>query len=95
MRNLALRIILEVSWDDGVCGELIAHLLFGTEDHVLTACSTRPVWRKQLTVRCGNAHGANQHAGDFCHDVSNAHYAHVLRVAGIACPADDETEEDA
>ena len=32
-----------VSWDDGVCGALVAHLLFGTEDHVLTACSDRPI----------------------------------------------------
>ena len=23
------------SWDDGLCGPLVAHLLFGTEDHVL------------------------------------------------------------
>ena len=50
------------AWDDGICGPLLAHLLFGTEDHVLTACFTRRIWRKQLTVRCGNSqhppHGA-------------------------------------
>jgi len=83
------------SWDDGICGALVAHLLFGTEDHVLTACSTRAIWRKQIHVRCGNTHGAHQRASDFCHDLSNAHYDHVLRVADIAWPASDETEEDA
>jgi hypothetical protein len=23
------------SWDDGVCGPLVAHLLFGVEDHMI------------------------------------------------------------
>ena len=83
-------------WHDGVCGVLIAHLLFGTEDHILTACSARTIWHKQITVRCGNTNGANQHADHFCHDVSNAHYGHVLGVTDIAWPADDdETDEDA
>ena len=83
------------SWHDGVCGTLVAHLLFGTEDHVLTACSTHTVWHKQITVRCGNANGVNQHADHFCHDVSNAHYGHVLGVADIEWPAaEDETDED-
>ncbi|KAL1512342.1 hypothetical protein AB1Y20_005603 [Prymnesium parvum] len=40
--------------DDGICGEIVAHLLFG----------------------------------DFCHDVSNAHYGHILRVEDIAWPAE-------
>lgn len=74
------------SWDDGICGELIAHLLFGTEDHVLTECSTRSVWKKQIVIRCGNASGANQSAANFCHDVSNAHYGHILRVKDITWP---------
>ena len=60
------------AWDDGICGPLVAHLLFGTEDHIMAQCSTRPVWSKQLIFRCGNVHSAEgQHAGDFCHDVVN------------------------
>jgi len=77
-----------VSWDDGVCGALVAHLLFGTEDHVLTACSDRPIWRKQIVVRCGNT-SAKQRADGFCHDTSNAHYGHVLHVSDIAWPAEE------
>jgi len=62
------------SWDDGICGPLLAHLLFGTEDHVLTQCSERPIWRKQIEVRCGNVRGVKeQHSEDFCHDVANTH----------------------
>jgi len=74
--------------DDGICGEIVAHLLFGTEDHVLKECTTRTVWHRQLVVRCGNTTASNQHAGDFCHDVSNAHYGHILRVEDIAWPAE-------
>jgi len=97
------------SWDDGVCGPLVAHLLFGTEDHVLSQCSVRPVWRKQIVFRCGNVKGvAGQHAGQFCHDVANAHYGHTLHVRDIQWPTvsptasvvveettDDETDDDA
>ena len=90
------------SWDDGICGPLIAHLLFGTEDHTLAQCSTRPIWRKQIVLRCGNVHGiAGQHAGDFCHDVAGAHYDHTLHIRDIQWPApcpppvdDDETIDD-
>ena len=75
------------SWDDGICGPLVAHLLFGTEDHVLAQCSARPVWRKQIVVRCGNVRGVEgQHADDFCHDVANAHYEHALQVGDIQWP---------
>merc|ERR1711908_152753 len=56
------------SWDDGICGELVAHLLFGTGDHLLTQCSSRPIWRKQIVLRCGNVSLVEgQHAEDFCH----------------------------
>ena len=66
------------SWDDGLCGPLVAHLLFGTEDHMLAQCSDRPLWRKQVVVRCGNKRGVKgQRAGDFCHDVAGAHYGHT------------------
>lgn len=74
-------------WDDGICGALIAHLLFGTEDHVLTACSDRAIWRKQINLRCGNVSGMEgQHAGDFCHELAGMHYDHILRVSDIAWP---------
>ena len=75
------------SWDDGFCGPLIAHLLFGTEDHVVAQCSARPIWRKQLFFRCGDVRGVEgQRADDFCHDVANAHYDHALHVEDIAWP---------
>ena len=40
-------------------------------------------------MRCGNASGAGQNADRFCHDVSNAHYGHVLHVADLAWPSDE------
>ena len=75
------------SWEDGICGPLVAHLLFGTEDHVLTQNSTRSIWRKQIVLRCGNMRGIEgQYAADFCHDVASAHYEHTLRVDDIKWP---------
>ena len=75
------------AWDDGICGPLIAHLLFGTQDHVVAQCSARPVWRQQLFLRCGDVRGVeDQRADDFCHDVADAHYDHALRVEDIAWP---------
>ena len=72
------------SWDDGICGPLVAHLLFGTQDHVLAQCSARPLWRKQIILRCGDVRGVQgQQADHFCHDVANAHYSHVLQVGDI------------
>ena len=74
------------AWDDGICGALVAHLLFGVEDHIVAECSPRHVWRRQLFFRCGDVVARrapespkSQHAGDFCHDVAGAHYEHVLR----------------
>ena len=75
------------SWDDGLCGPLVAHLLFGVEEHVLAQCSPRPIWKPQLTFRCGNVKGVKgQRAGDFCHDVAGAHYEHALRVEDLRWP---------
>ena len=71
------------SWDDGVCGPLVAHLLFGTEDNSLAESSPCPLWRKQVTVRCGNSKASKEKAEDYCHDTSNAHYGHVLNVSDI------------
>ena len=76
------------TWDDGICGPLVAHLLFGTEDHVLAECSARPVWKKQLVFRCGDVRGTagQQAAADFCHDVAGAHYHHALRIEDLKWP---------
>ena len=74
------------SWDDGICGPLIAHLLFGTEDHVRSEESdSSPIWKKQIHFRCGNVNGAEgQSASHFCHDVAGAHYGNYLRTSDIA-----------
>ena len=75
------------SWDEGICGPLVAHLLFGTREHVVTHCSARPVWQRQVIFRCGDVRGvAGQDTGQFCHDVANAHYGHTLRVEDIQWP---------
>ena len=66
---------------------LVADLLFGTRDHLLSQNSERPIWRKQIVLRCGNVRGIQgQRADDFCHDVASAHYEHTLRVRDIAWP---------
>ena len=77
------------SWDDGVCGELVAHLLFGTRDHVLSKSSTLPIWRRQIVFRCGDVRGVKgQQATDFCHDIAKAHYEQTLRAEDIKWPAE-------
>jgi hypothetical protein len=75
------------SWDDGVCGPLVAHLLFGVEDHVIAQCSDRPIWRKQVVPRCGDKRSVEgQRADDFCHDIACAHYECTLLVKDIRWP---------
>ena len=75
------------SWDEGLCGPLVAHLLFGVEEHVVAGCSSRPIWKPQLSLRCGNVKSVEgQRAGDFCHDVAGAHYGHTLRVEDLRWP---------
>jgi hypothetical protein len=75
------------SSDDGVCGPLVAHLLFGVEDHVIAQCSDRPIWRKQVVPRCGDKRSVEgQRADDFCHDIACAHYECTLRVKDIRWP---------
>ena len=72
------------SWDDGICGPLVAHLLFGTRDHLLLQCSDRPLWQRQIFFRCGTVRSVDgQKAEDFCHDVDSAHYEHTLNVNSI------------
>jgi hypothetical protein len=75
------------SWDDGICGPLVAYLLFGIEDHVIAQCSDRPIWRKQVVPRCGDKRGVKgQHVEDFCHDIACAHYDCRLGVKDIRWP---------
>ena len=54
----ALPAVAPSSWDDGICGALVAQLLVGTEDRVLAQCSARRVWRRQVRVRCDNTRGS-------------------------------------
>jgi hypothetical protein len=75
------------AWDEGICGPLIAHLLFGTKDHIVAQCSTRPIWHTQLIFCCGNVHSVKgQHAGGYCHDVVSMHDDYPLDVNDIAWP---------
>ena len=73
------------AWDDGVCGPLVAHLLFGVRDHAMAnADPTNPLWKAQLVIRCGNKRGVKgQRAFQFCHDVARAHYTHPLTIADL------------
>ena len=75
-------------WVDGICGPVVAQLLFGTEYHVLAECSSRGVWRRQIVFCCGNMRGSleAQHATEFCHDLAGAHYGYPLRVADLHWP---------
>ena len=73
------------AWDEGICGPLVAHLLFGTTDHLVAQCTLRAVWRRQIFFRCGSVRGVEgQHATDFCHDLERAQYG--LQVADILWP---------
>ena len=73
------------SWDDGICGSLLAQLLFGVRDHPMAdADPTNPLWKAQLLIRCGNKRGVKgQRAFQFCHDVAHAHYTHPLTIADL------------
>lgn len=77
------------AWDDGLCGPLIAQLLFGIHDHPMADIDPNPLWKAQLVVRCGNRKGAaNQRATHFCHDVAHAHYTHTLTATDLRMPGD-------
>ena len=85
------------SWDDGICGPLVAQLLFGVHDHPMAdADPTNPLWKAQLILRCGNKRGVKgQRAFQFCHDVAHAHYTHPLTIADLrlGTAAGHETDE--
>ena len=70
------------SWDEGICGGLLAQLLFGVDDHPMADVDAR--WKRQIVIRCGNRKGVRgQRASDFCHDLARAHYTHTLRVEDL------------
>ena len=64
-----------VSWDKGIKGMVVAHLLFGTLD-----LGGNP---PNICLRCGISHGTVQHASParLCHKQHGAHYTHVLHPA--------------
>ncbi len=85
------------AWDDGVCGPLVAQLLFGVRDHPMADVDPNPLWKAQLILRCGNKRGVKgQRASQFCHDVAHAHYTHPLTVEDLRldCDVTDETTTD-
>jgi hypothetical protein len=64
------------SWDDGIQGIVLAHLLFGT----------RPLGQRppNIALRCGSA---REHApAEPCHDHRRPHYAHLLALDDIRSP---------
>jgi hypothetical protein len=59
------------SWDEGVDGELVCHLLFGVNDHPNLTQTGDHKWRAQVHFRCGES---KQHKkGNFCHDTRFKH----------------------
>ena len=75
------------TWDDGLCGPLVAQLLFGTKDHPVAQCSSQPKWCQNLVFRCGNVRGVQgQCADNFCHDVAKLHGNYPLDVKDIVSP---------
>ena len=68
-----------VSWDQGIKGVLVAHLLFGTRD--------LGAHRPNIRLRCGISRGAAKlkHHGRarLCHKQHGAHYTHVLDLGAI------------
>ena len=73
------------SWDDGICGPMVAQLLFGTQDHVLAQRSEQPMWRQQVITRCCTIGGIKG-----CHKLGQAHYEKVLTVEDIKSPTPAE-----
>ena len=62
-----------VSWDQGIKGILVAHLLFGTQELGSTPAN--------ICLRCGISRGAvstKLERTRLCHKQHGAHYTHVL-----------------
>ena len=66
-----------VSWDQGIKGMVVAHLLFGSSD----LGGSPP----NIRLRCGISRSMSLHTGDapLCHKQHGAHYTHVLRLGDI------------
>jgi hypothetical protein len=60
------------SWDDGVNGELICHLLVGVTDHPNFSTTRDNKWRAAVRFRCGESRTCS--TGSFCHDTRYKHY---------------------
>jgi hypothetical protein len=65
------------SWDDGICGLRVAHLL----------CGAAPLgmWPASLRLRCGPSRTSRHQLPlrDYCHRTDSAHYSHALSVSDI------------
>lgn len=75
------------SWDDGICGPLLAHLLFGTEDHVLTLCNTfsgKEPWSKVETRKAfATRLGANLLEAELAHALRQQLSAAAIWIASL------------
>jgi hypothetical protein len=68
------------SWDDGVDGDLICHLLFGVQDHP-KACNGDNKWRAAVHFRCGTSKTRRQ--GQFCHESRYLHLNYQITSADL------------
>jgi hypothetical protein len=59
------------SWDDGVNGDFICHLLFGVRNHPNFEQTGDNKWRAQVHFRCGES--KNNKKGNFCHETRFKH----------------------
>ena len=68
------------TWDDGVDGDLVCHLLFGVTDHSrFGSCADKSkarMWKANLHFRCGPSQ--QQRAGHFCHETWYPHQEHQV-----------------
>ena len=75
------------SWDDGIDGELLCHLLFGVRDHE-TRLGEGNKWEANLAFRCAPPRfsvqaGVRIRGKDCCHNTGRAHFDHILAVADL------------
>ena len=62
------------SWDDGVHGEFLCHLMFSVEDHANSTEDKK--WKAAVHFRCGTS--LTRRKGDFCHDYRYTHPDHQI-----------------
>ena len=84
------------SWDDGVNGMLVCHLLFGVRDHDNFNKTKNPLWKANVYFRCGKKsrrhHRVVHDAVDsvtYCHE-NTTHSKHVLKQTDIEDSEDSE-----